>query len=210
MKATLYIPYEGADAETLDGVYEDPNEYIEALNREFEKGNTEEFAALFGGTSSNMDASKAFYGTDGSMYKVPTVEKEDTVYAPCPCEVIAEDGSMEDIDKMIDHFAKQELFIDTFVMNGDEMSEEFIEEYNGWVGSHRRLEAHAAKKKLGGEWVWLNEPIRELRLVFKDHKGNDLFAELHGCKVVDELSFGRVVIYVESMTLIDDWRKSKK
>ena len=198
MKATLYMPYFGYNSDfDAEGTYKTENDYVKAMENAYNQ--TKDVITSF----MSDGAVKNYTGLDGQTYSFGQQEsKKDKIsYAPCEVTMFDEDGNADNVDNLITHFAKQEMFIDTVILDMTNINEDFQSELSIWVNEHESVNRNGAK--FGGEWCWIHEPMRELRLSFKNKANETVYAKLINCKIGDMPQKNQILLFIEKMELID-------
>lgn len=203
MEATLYLPYYDYNDSAFDVTddYYKGNDYIELMSNEFNKNKDIVYNSML---ELQNGRTGAFLGSDGQTYKFgqKTSQSEDKVaYSSCECRIYNEDGKPDDVDSLITHFAKQESFVLMFELNMDSSEEEFETEMSLWATEHGKINSY--KSVNGEEWAWKNEPVRNIRMCFKNKSYDDVFAELEDCKMMDVVDMNMYIIFVGKINLID-------
>ena len=203
MEATLYLPYYDYNDGAFDvsDSYYDSDEYTRKMKDEYDKSKDVVYNSMndFKNGSQNV-----FMGSDGQTYKLgqKTSQKEDKVsYSSCECVIFDTKGKDLSVDDMIDHFAKQESFICLLQLDMDTSQEEFETELSFWNKEHSNIKKY--ESKTSGEWVWVNEPKRNLKFKFLNNGNETIYGLLTNCKIVDKADYNVFVIYVEKIRLID-------
>ena len=198
MTATLYIPYFGYN-ENFDAeeTYKSEDDYVKAMQDAYNSTKDAIFSVMSEGTVKN------YSGLDGQTYSFgqQDTKKDKICYAPCQITMFDEDGKPDNVDNLITHFAKQELFIDTFILDMATASEDFSSELSIWINEHNSINKNGAK--FGGEWCWIHEPMRQLRLEFKNLANETIYAKLVNCKIADCVEKDKLLLCIERMDLID-------
>ena len=88
-----------------------------------------------------------------------------------------------------------------FELNMDSSEEEFETEMSLWATEHGKINSY--KSVNGEEWAWKNEPVRNVRMCFKNKSDDDVFAELEDCKMMDVVDRNMYIIFVGKINLID-------
>lgn len=202
MEVTLYMPYYGATDDANDmGDYYQGDEYIKQMKEMYESTKDTVFETML---DANRGSTNALIGTDGQMYKFmeKTPQNEGkVVYLPSSCALYNGDGKEETVDGIITYFARQEAFVEMFVFDVKSMDEDLESELSVWNQEHRGVNSYVAKK--GDEWAWANEPVRDLKMEFKNNAGETLYALLHECKIMDKVDNDSYILFVKRITLID-------
>lgn len=158
MKCDLYIPYNSYDDNKFDMnyFYSDSNSYIEALRK------------------------YAMHDSEEMQYEL---EKSETKYAKCKCTLYDENNTPMTIDKLLGYYGKNELIMMILEIDLSSAEEEFEGELNGWVNDHYRLDL---KFDSSSEDRCLLEPKRDLKVVFKNLKGNDTYCVLSNTMLLEK------------------------
>lgn len=199
MKATLYMPYFGYNGDfDAEGTYKSENDYVKAMEDAYKQ--TKDVISSY----MSEGPIKNYTGLDGQAYTFGKQEtKKDKIsYAPCEVTLYDEDGNPDNVDNLITHFAKQEMFIDTVILDMTNIDEDFQSEFSIWVNEHESINKNGAK--FGGEWCWIHEPMRELRLSFKNKADETIYAKLINCKIGDIPRKNQILLFIENIELIDN------
>ena len=199
-KVTIYMPYldYNDSAFDIEGTYSGSEDYIKKLQEEYEKSKDVVFNTMLDGNIGS------YIGDNGASYKIGQVESdvnEKISYSPCTCTLYNEQGKPESVDGLIDYFAKGEFFIEMCYLDMETMEEEFDTELSVWKSEHNNINKYAEEQ--GGEWGWIHEPLRTLRLKFKNNANEDVCAELQDCKLVDCQEKDKIILFITKLDLID-------
>jgi hypothetical protein len=203
MEVTLYLPYYDYNDGAFDvnGEYYNENEYIDAISNEYNKNKDIVFNSML---DYNNGSRNVFTGADGQTYKFGSkaYQNEDKVtYASCEGILYNEDGEKDNVDLLIEHFAKQESFIEMIEFNMDTPEEEFETELSLWTREHSKINSYKAAQ--GEEWAWVNEPQRNVKVAFKNKANDTVYAVLENCKIMDIVDRNMYIVFVEKISLID-------
>jgi len=203
MEVTLYLPYYDYNDGAFDvnGEYYNENEYIDAISNEYNKNKDIVYNSML---DYNNGSRNVFTGVDGQTYKFGSKasQNEDKVaYASCDGTLYNEDGENDNVDLLIEHFAKQESFIEMIEFNMDTPEEEFETELSLWTREHSKINSY--KVAQGEEWAWVNEPQRNVKIAFKNKANDTVYAVLENCKIMDIVDRNMYIVFVEKISLID-------
>ena len=203
MEVTLYLPYYDYNDGAFDvnDEYYNENEYIDAISDEYNKNKDIVYNSML---DYNNGSRNVFAGTDGQMYKFGSKvsQNEDKVaYSSCEGVLYNEDGEKDNVDKLIEKFAKQEAFVEMVEFNMDTPEEEFETELSLWTKEHSNINSYKLQK--GEEWAWVNEPKRNVKIAFKNKANEDVYAVLENCKIMDIVDRNMYIVFVEKISLID-------
>ena len=144
-------------------------------------------------------------GTDGQTYKFgqKTSQKEDKVaYSSCKGVLYDENGDDDTVDSLITHFVAQKPFIELFEFDDTSSEEEFIAEVSLWVKEHNAINKYKDFK--GEEWAWVKEPKRNVKIHFINKAGENIYAILENCKIMDIVDDNSMIVFIEKLRLIDE------
>lgn len=203
MKVTLYLPYYDYNDGAFDvnNEYYDENEYINAMSNEYNKNKDIVFNSMLGVKNGSQGG---LIGADGKTYKFGSKasQNEDKVsYSSCEGVIYDEDGKEDDIDKIIEHFAKTESFVELVEFDMDTPEEEFETELSLWKKEHENINQY--KSIQGEEWAWVNEPKRNVKMSFINKANETIYAVLENCKIMDIVDRNMYILFVEKISLID-------
>jgi hypothetical protein len=204
MNAELYLSYSDYNDDGFqikDNPYGSEDDYTNKITEEYNK--TKDIVY-----NSVLDAKNgvrgALLGADGQTYKFGTkvsTNADKVAYTKCNGTLYNENGELETVDGIIDRFAQQKTFIEMIELDLDSIEEEFETDFLMWIKEHKSIDDY--KQKLGEEWSWLHEPIKDLRILFKNKANQDVYAVFENCKVMDVVDEKTFIFFIEKMTLID-------
>ena len=207
MKSTLYLPYYDYNDGTFDIAddYYSSGEYSKKIEDEYNKSKDIVYNSMLDYNNGNQNV---FMGMDGQTYKFTQKDSqsygkvEDKVsYSSCESVIYDSEGDDLTVDMLITHFARQESFICILRLDMDSAEEEFETEMSLWGKEHRNINEY--KDKISDEWVWVNEPKRNIKMKFINNGNETLYGVLENCKMIDRAEYCTFVIYVEKMRLVD-------
>lgn len=203
MEVTLYMPYYDYNDGAFDvnNNYYDENEYIEAVSKEYNKNKDIIYNAVY----ERENGGGGLIGGDGQTYKfgANTAQKEEKVaYSSCNGIVYDENGNDDTVDSLITHFVDQKPFIEMLEFDDDTSEEEFIAEVSLWVKEHNAINKYKDYK--GEEWAWVKEPKRNVKMHFVNKAGEDIYAILENCKIMDIVDDNSMIVFIEKLRLIDN------
>jgi len=203
MEVTLYLPYYdyNDDAFTASDNYYGEGEYASAVSDEYYKN--KDIVEQYGIDIKN-GRTGLFSGQDGQIYKFgqKMSQSDDKVsYSSCKATLYNEDGDDETVDGLITSFARQESFIEMVEFNLDTVEEEFETEMNMWSKEHTKINSYI--NKAGEVWVASKEPKRNMKMLFKNSAGEDTYALLEDCKIMDNSERDNWILYVNKIKIID-------
>ena len=204
MKAVLYLPYYDYNDGAFDvsDTYYDDNEYAKRMSEEYNRSKDVVYNSMndFKNGSQNV-----FNGIDGQTYKFGqkvSQSEEKVAYSSCDGIIYNGEGKDESVDELITHFAKQESFVCMFELDMDSSEEEFETEISLWSNEHNKINAYG--DKMSDEWVWVNEPKRNVKIKFTNNANETIYAILEDCKIMNKIDFSTFIIYVGKVRLIDE------
>ena len=56
----------------------------------------------------------------------------------------------------------------------------------------------------GEEWAWVKEPKRNVKMHFVNKTGEDIYAILENCKIMDIVDDNSMIVFIEKLRLTDD------
>lgn len=200
MNVTFYLPfYKYSDTafdmadNALEGV-----DYANKLREEYEKTKHGVDAYMHGDVNS-------YRGTNGQTYvfgqkNTSNDDYKYINYSSCDGKLLNINGELENVDDLISHFSKQEMFISKFILDMNDCQEEFESEIYLWIKEHNNIQKYASK---GEDWVLMNEPKRNVRVIFNNKANENVYAEFVNCKIIENIRVGEMTILVEKIKLID-------
>jgi hypothetical protein len=203
MEVTLYLPYYdyNDDAFNASEDYYSDGEYANAIADDYNKNKDIVYNSM---VDFKEGRGGVFSGADGQTYKLgqKTSQNEDKVaYSSCKATLYDEEGEDDTVDGLITKFAKQESFIEMVEFDLDSVEEEFESEMNMWSREHTKINSYLGK--VGEAWVASKEPKRNIKMHLKNNAGEDTYALLENCKIMDNSERDNWIIYVERISLID-------
>jgi hypothetical protein len=203
MEVTLYLPYYdyNDDAFNASEDYYSDGEYANAIADDYNRNKDIVYNSM---VDFKEGRGGVFSGVDGQTYKLgqKTSQNEDKVaYSSCKATLYDEEGEDDTVDGLITKFAKQESFIEMVEFDLDSVEEEFESEMNMWSREHTKINSYLGK--VGEAWVASKEPKRNLKMHLKNNAGEDTYALLENCKIMDNSERDNWILYVERISLID-------
>lgn len=204
MEATLYMPYYDYNDGAFDvsNDYYNSDEYVKAMSNEYNSNKDIVFNSVL---DAQNGSGSLFQGFDGQTYKfnANTAQKEDKIaFSSCNGVLYDGNGNDETVDGIVTHFARQESFVEMIEFDMDTSEEEFETEIALWKREHNKINEYKDYK--GEEWVWINEPKRNVKMHFKNNANEDLYSMLENCKIMDILEDGTLILFIEKIRLIDN------
>lgn len=208
MKVDFFLPHEyNADESSVQNIYKTEQDYINALNKELEYGNSimndsmvrigDKSTYRFLGNKGNGD----FFNYSASM-KYKYVKSSAVIFNPMGTE-------SETIDSMIDKFVKRSEFIllVKFDENGFD-DDDFEEELNIWYKETCNIKKYieeesgpnatmAEKDKMLDDTI----PRRDMKMEFMNKSHQRLSWVLEKCEIEQKLNNTAYRIYVNKMVL---------
>ena len=147
----------------------------------------------------------SYRGTNGQTYvfgqkNTSNDDYKYINYSSCDGKLLNINGELENVDDLISHFSKQEMFISKFILDMNNCQEEFESEIYLWIKEHNNIQKYASK---GEDWVLMNEPKRNVRVIFNNKANENVYAEFVNCKIIENIRVGEMTILVEKIKLID-------
>ena len=203
MEVTLYLPYYdyNDDAFNASDEYYADGEYANAVSREYNKNKDVVYNSMLDYKEGH---GSVFSGVDGQTYKFgqkTSQSDEKVAYSSCKATLYNEDGDDETVDGLITMFAKQQSFMEMVEFDLDTVEEEFESEMNLWDREHTKINSY--RNKAGEQWVASKEPKRNVKMRFKNNAGEDIYAVLEDCKIMDDSERDNWILYVNRISLID-------
>jgi hypothetical protein len=203
MEVTLYLPYYdyNDDAFSASEDYYSDGEYANAIADDYNRNKDIVYNSM---VDFKEGRGGVFSGADGQTYKFgqKTSQNEEKVaYSSCNATLYDEEGDDDTVDGLITKFAKQESFIEMVEFDLDSVEEEFESEMNMWSREHTKINSYLGK--VGEAWVASKEPKRNVKMHLKNNAGEDVYALLENCKIMDNSERDNWILYVERISLID-------
>ena len=204
MEVTFYLPYYDYNDGAFDvsNDYYGENEYSKMVAEEYEKNKD----IVYNSMMDSINGSGALLqSSDGQVYKFgqKTSQNEEKVaYSSCNGIVYDENGNDDTVDSLITHFVDQKPFIEMLEFDDNTSEEEFIAEVSLWVKEHNAINKYKDYK--GEEWAWVKEPKRNVKMHFVNKAGEDIYAILENCKIMDIVDDNSMIVFIEKLRLIDN------
>jgi len=203
MEVTLYLPYYdyNDDAFSASEDYYSDGEYANAIADDYNRNKDIVYNSM---VDFKEGRGGVFSGADGQTYKFgqkTSQDEEKVAYSSCNATLYNEEGDDDTVDGLITKFAKQESFIEMVEFDLDSVEEEFESEMNMWSREHTKINSYLGK--VGEAWVASKEPKRNLKMHLKNNAGEDVYALLENCKIMDNSERDNWILYVERISLID-------
>jgi len=203
MEVTLYLPYYdyNDDAFSASEDYYSDGEYANAIADDYNRNKDIVYNSM---VDFKEGRGGVFSGADGQTYKFgqkASQSEEKVAYSSCKATLYDEEGEDDTVDGLITKFAKQESFIEMVEFDLDSVEEEFESEMNMWSREHTKINSYLGK--VGEAWVASKEPKRNLKMHLKNNAGEDVYALLENCKIMDNSERDNWILYVERISLID-------
>ncbi len=203
MEAKVYLQYIAYDDNLFsanEDYYKDENDYINAITEDYNRNKD----IVTNSVLDMMEGSGRLYsGADGNTYAFgqKTSQKEEKYsYAKCDCIIFNEDGEDESVDSMISGLVSQQPTVYMFELDRDTSEEEFEEELRMWVNDHNGINQYKPFK--GEEWAWVNEPVRNVKISFKNNNNETVNILLIDCRILDIIDNTSYILYIERMEMI--------
>lgn len=192
MKIKLYLPYNTYDDGDFDSKYEMSNdEYFSKMEEENMRNKNIAFDYV-NGKRYNTQVTDASWNA-GRRYNEGKVR---FISAEC---ILHND---EDGDKTVDDFVadcvSQEVGISIAHFLMDAMDEEFEEELNLWNEEHNKINEYI--NNMGEDWVFRNEPTKNLRVEYINNSGETKFAEIVNCRILEKMNKATYALLYDKIT----------
>ena len=192
MKIKLYLPYNTYDDGDFDSKYEMSNdEYFSKMEEENMRNKNIAFDYV-NGKRYNTQVTDASWNA-GRRYNEGKVR---FISAEC---ILHND---EDGDKTVDDFVadcvSQEVGISIAHFLMDAMDEEFEEELNLWNEEHKKINEYI--DNMGEDWVFRNEPTKNLRVEYVNNSGETKFAEIVNCRILEKMNKATYALLYDKIT----------
>ena len=203
MEAKIYLQYVSYDDNlfsTSDDYYKDENAYMNAITEEYERNKD----VVTNSILDMIDGSGGLYsGVDGNTYtfgqKTPQMEEKYS-YTKCDCTIFNENGENESVDNIISKLVSQQPTVYMIELDRDTSDEEFEEELRMWTNDHNGINQYKSFK--GDDWAWANEPVRNIKISFKNKNDETVNMMLCDCRILDIINDSSYILYIERMEMI--------
>lgn len=203
MQAILYLPYYDYNDEAFDvgdNYYKNNSDYVNAMQQNFQATNNavaNKMANYINGQSVSD-----YQSIDGQTYrfaKTSQDSEEKASYSECECIVYGEDGKDKTIDDFVSECVSNDVQLYVLKLNFDTIGDEFEEELILWTNEHNGLKRFSNDE----DWIFENEPKRNLKLKFINKANEEKFAELVNCKIMERQGLNIYVVLAEDVKLIN-------
>ena len=186
MEAKVYLQYVSYDDSLFsasEDYYKGENDYINAITEDYNRNKdivTNSVLDMIEGSG------RLYSGADGNTYAFgqKTSQKEEKYsYTKCDCTIFNEEPTVY-----------------MFELDRDTSEEEFEEELRMWVNDHNGINQYKAFK--GEEWTWVNEPVRNVKISFKNNNNETVNILLIDCRILDIIDNTSYILYIERMEMI--------
>ena len=214
MKASAYLPYFDYNDSKFDIQSSTVNgqDYADMLEKEYNRSK----GAIDSFMNGKESPTTALKSDDGQTYYFGQNNAKNelkTLYSKSSAIILDADDQDETVDMLIEHFARQEMFVSKLEFM-DDMEEDFELELSLWKNEHNKLNSYKDKgnkfitdrngnREPIDEWILKNAPVRNVRLSFLNKANTMIYAELKNCKIIDIEKNNKIDLLVESITLID-------
>lgn len=204
MNITVYLPYyeyNDNDFEVDKDYYKSNDEYFNAIRENIQSTRNDVIQGM--NNYMNNGSVKAYKDEYGQTYRYANKgrENEDKVaYSKCEALIYDSNGKEETVDNFISDYVSKEMQLYVFKFNLDTADEEFEQEVNLWTTEHNKIQKYNERDE---DWVFENEPIRNIKIKFTNNANEEKYAELVNCKLMEKQSLNIYVVLVEEIKLID-------
>jgi len=204
MNITVYLPYyeyNDNDFEVDKDYYKSNDEYFNAIRENIQSTRNDVIQGM--NNYMNNGSVKAYKDEYGQTYRYANKERESedkVAYSKCEALIYDSNGKEETVDNFISDYVSKEMQLYVFKFNLDTADEEFEQEVNLWNTEHNKLQKYNERDE---DWVFENEPIRNIKIKFTNNANEEKYAELVNCKLMEKQSLNIYVVLVEEIKLID-------
>lgn len=204
MNITVYLPYyeyNDNDFEVDKDYYKSNDEYFNAIRENIQSTRNDVIQGM--NNYMNNGSVKAYKDEYGQTYRYTNKERESedkVAYSKCEALIYDSNGKEETVDNFISDYVSKEMQLYVFKFNLDTADEEFEQEVNLWNTEHNKLQKYNERDE---DWVFENEPIRNIKIKFTNNANEEKYAELVNCKLMEKQSLNIYVVLVEEIKLID-------
>lgn len=205
MNVTIYFPYyeyNDNDFSVDDNYYKSNEDYFNAIKENIQNTRNDVIQGM--NNYMNNGFIKTYKALDGETYRYndKSHESEEKVgYSKCEALIYNEDGKEVSVDDFISDYVSKEMKLYVFKLNLDSAEEEFEQELNLWSTEHNNIQKYNNSKN--EDWVFENEPIRNIRIKFINNANEEKYAELVNCKLMEKQGFNIYVVLSEQIKLMD-------
>lgn len=205
MNVTIYFPYyeyNDNDFSVDDNFYKSNEDYFNAIKENIQNTRNDVIQGM--NNYMNNGSIKTYKALDGETYRYNDKRRENeekVAYSKCEALIYNEDGKEVSIDNFISDYVSKEMKLYVFKLNLDSAEEEFEQELNLWSTEHSNIQKYNNSKN--EDWIFENEPIRNIRIKFINNANEEKYAELVNCKLMEKQGFNIYVVLSEQIKLID-------
>lgn len=192
MIVKLYLPYNTYDDGDFDSDVKMTNDEYFAKMREEEIRNRNVAFDFVNGRRYNRQMSDASWneGVRHNDGKVRFISAE--------CILHNDEDQEKTVDDFVSECVAQDVGISILHFDMDKIDEEFEEEMNLWDEEHRSINQYV--DKMGEDWVFKNEPVKNLRVEYLNKVGEKQYAEMVNCRILEKMSITSYAILYEKIT----------
>jgi len=191
MGIKIYLPYNQYDDEDFDS--------------DMNMSNDEFFSRLEREEQMSKNTAIDFFNQDRSRYKnaasfnAAVAHKDARVRYSVASATIsnAEENDMS-VDDIVSECVKQTVGAVILDFDYDNMDEEFESDLKQWSNEHDSINEYV--DKLGEDWVFANEPSKNFRIMYLNKVGEEKYADIVNCRIIEKRGMSTYVIVYDKMT----------
>lgn len=195
MKIKLYLPYNTYDDGDFDTGYNMSNDQYFDMMREEENHSKNVAFDYVNGRRYNRKQGDASWNT-GVIHKDG---KSRLISADC---VLHDDEDKDKtVDALVTECVSQDVGISVIHLDMDSIDEEFEEELNMWNDEHVNINQY--KDKMGEEWVFKNEPVKNVFIEYVNNANETKYAEIINCRILEKMNIATYALLYDKITFKD-------
>ena len=195
MKIKLYLPYNTYDDGDFDTGYNMSNDQYFDMMREEESHSKNVAFDYVNGRRYNRKRGDASWNT-GVVHKDG---KSRLISADC---VLHDDEDKDKtVDALVTECVSQDVGISVIHLDMDSIDEEFEEELNMWNDEHVNINQY--KDKMGEEWVFKNEPVKNVFIEYVNNANETKYAEIINCRILEKMNIATYALLYDKITFKD-------
>lgn len=193
MIVKLYLPYNTYDDGDFDSSYQmSDDEYFDRINKEEERSKTVHLDL--------MNKNRQNYANTAS-FGMPVKHDEKVKLSMCEVSIADDEGKDIGVDGLVEECVKQDVGAMTLRFNLDDADDEFLEDVNLWSRDHEEINQYM--DKMGEDWVFRNEPIRNFKGEYVNKANEVKYFEMHNCRIFDKTDACTFVVIYDKITFIN-------
>ena len=195
MRAKLYMPYNTYDDGDFDSDVKMSNDEYFDMMREDEMRNRNVAFDYVNGRRYNRKQGDA-------SWNAGVVHNEGKVrLISADCVIHDDEDKDKTVDALVTECVSQDVGLSVIHLDMDNIDEEFEQEVNMWVDEHNNINQY--KDKMGEEWVFRNEPVKNIFVEYVNNAGETKYAEIVNSRILEKMNIATYAILYDKITFKD-------